>query len=182
MQNLVIDIAHRGVIPPIHVTEYDSMSRFFQITLLDNGAPYTPPDLATYSIRYEVGLNNGWYDTITLPDETQRGAISVDGNVFTIEIAEDATHGNGTLALVILGDGNYQLAVTGIRIYSDYLPAESAGETQNYYNVLIAPLSALVARAEAAAEQAIEHGISVVVSGEQLVITHAPDAEEEEEP
>lgn len=174
MQNIVIDIAHRGVIPPIYVTEYDSMSRFFQITLLDNGVPYVPPTGAVYSIRYAVGLNTGWYDTITVPGGTNRGAVSVDDNVFTIEIAEDATHGNGELALMILGDGGYQLTITGIRIKSDYVPAESAGETQNYYNAIVSGAQAAAARAEAAAEQAIEHGVSVVVdaTNQQLIITH----------
>lgn len=165
MQNIVIDIAHRGVIPPIYVTEYDSMSRFFQITLLDNGEAYTPPEGAQYSIRYEVGLNNGWYDTITLPDESHRGAVSVNGNIFTIEIAEDATHGKGELALMILGDDGYQLTITGIQIRSDFVPAESAAETQNYYNAILAPIQAI-------AEQVIEYGVSVTVSGSQLVITH----------
>ena len=170
MQNLVIDIAHRGVIPPIYVTEYDSMSRFFQITLLDNGAPYTPPELAMYSVRYEVGVNTGWYDTITVPGGTDRGAVSVNGNVFTIEIAEDATHGNGVLGLMILGDGNYQLTVTGIRVISDYVPAESAGETQNYYNAILGPIQQI-------AEQILDIGVSVRVSGEQLVITHGVEEE-----
>ena len=76
MQNIVIDIAHRGVVPPICVTEYDAMSRFFRITLLDNGVPYTPPTDAVYSVRYAVGLNTGWYDTITVPGGTNRGAVS----------------------------------------------------------------------------------------------------------
>lgn len=174
MQNIVIDIAHRGVVPPICVTEYDAMSRFFRITLLDNGVPYTPPTDAVYSVRYAVGLNTGWYDTITVPGGTNRGAVSVDDNVFTIEIAEDATHGNGELALMILGDGGYQLTITGIKIKSDYVPAESAGETQNYYNAIVSGAQAAAARAEAAAEQAIEHGVSVVVdaTNQQLIITH----------
>lgn len=165
MQNIVIDISHRGVIPPICVSEYDAMSRFFSITLLDNGMPYTPPTGALYTVRYDVGLNTGWYDTITVPGGTNRGAVSVNGNVFTIEIAEDATHGNGELALMILGDGGYQLTITGIKIKSDYVPAESAGETQNYYNAILAPIQAI-------AEQVIEYGVSVTVSGSQLVITH----------
>lgn len=174
MQNIIIDIAHRGVVPPICVTEYDAMSRFFSITLLDNGVPYVPPTGAVYSVRYEAGVNSGWYDTITVPGGTNRGAVSVNGNVFTVEIAEDATHGNGELALMILGDGGYQLTITGIKIKSDYVPAESAGETQNYYNAIVAGAQAAAARAEAAAEQAIEHGVSVVVdaTNQQLIITH----------
>lgn len=172
MQNIVIDIAHRGVIPPIYVTEYDSMSRFFQITLLDNGTAYTPPEGAQYSVRYEVGMNTGWYDAITLPDESRRGAISVNGNVFTIEIAEAATHGKGELALMILGDNGYQLTIAGIQVRSDYVPAEAAGETQNYYNAIIAGAQMAAERAEAAAEVAVAASATIEVSGEQLIITH----------
>lgn len=174
MQNIVIDIAHRGVVPPICVTEYDAMSRFFRIALLDNGVPYVPPTGAVYSVRYAVGLNTGWYDTITVPGGTNRGAVSVNGNVFTIEIAEDATHGNGELALMINGDNGYQLTITGIKLTSDYIPAEGAGETQNYYNAIVATAQAAAADAEAAAEIAVQHGVSVTVDAgnQQLIITH----------
>lgn len=167
MQNIVIDISHRGVIPPICVSEYDAMSRFFSITLLDNGMPYTPPTGAIYTVRYDVGLNTGWYDTITVPGGTNRGAVSVNGNVFTVEVAEAATHGCGELALMIVGNNGYQLTITGIRIASDYIPAESAGETQNYYN-------AIVATAQAAAELAVEYGAAITVNAQnkQLIVTH----------
>lgn len=167
MQNIVIDISHRGVIPPICVSEYDAMSRFFSITLLDNGMPYTPPTGALYTVRYDVGINTGWYDTITVPGGTNRGAVSVNGNVFTVEVAEAATHGCGELALMIVGNNGYQLTITGIRIASDYIPAESAGETQNYYN-------AIVATAQAAAELAVEYGAAITVNAQnkQLIVTH----------
>ena len=174
MQNIVIDISHRGVIPTICVSEYDAMSRFFSITLLDNGMPYTPPTGALYTVRYDVGLNTGWYDTITVPGGTNRGAVSVNGNVFTVEIAEAATHGCGELALMIVGNNGYQLTITGIRIASDYIPAESAGETQNYYNAIVATAQALAARAEAAADTAVEYGavITVNAQNQQLIVTH----------
>lgn len=177
MQNILIDIAHRGVIPPICVTEYDAMSRFFSITLLDNGAPYTPPTGALYTVRYEVGLNTGWYDTITVPGGTNRGAVSVNGNVFTVEIAEPATHGDGELALMILGDNGYQLTITGIKIASDYVPAESAGETQNYYNAIVAGAQTAAAAAHADADRAQAAADSVPdiyvdATTNSLVITH----------
>lgn len=172
MQTITIDIAQRGVIPPIRVTEYDAMSRFFKLVLLDNGAAYTPPQNPVYTVRYEVGLNSGWYDTITVPGGTNRGAVSRSGNTFNIEIAEDATHGCGTLALMIVGDGGYQLTITGIRIESDYVPAESAGETQNYYNAIIATAQAAAATAQDAAETAMQYGATITVSSQKLVITH----------
>lgn len=179
MQNIVIDISRRGVIPPICVTEYDAMSRYFSITLLDNGIPYIPPSGAIYSIRYDVGINTGWYDSITVPGGTNRGAVSVDGNVYTVEVAEPATHGSGDLALMINGDNGYQLTITGIKITSDYIPAEGAGETQNYYNAIVATAQAAAAdaeaeaeRAEAAADHAMEYGATIEVEDEQLIITH----------
>lgn len=167
-----MDIAHGGAFPPIRVTEYDAMSRFFKLILLDNGTPYTPPQNAMYSVRYEVGLNSGWYDTITVPSGTDRGAVSVSGNEFTIEVAEDATHGCGTLALMILGDGGYQLTITGITLQSNYLTAESAGETQNYYNAIVATAQAAAATAQDAAATAVQYGALISVNSEQLVITH----------
>lgn len=165
MQNIIVDIAHKGVMPPIIVTEGDAMSRFFQITLMDDGVPYELPDNPFYSVRYEAGANKGWYDTITEPDESTHPAVSVSDNVFTVEIAEAATLNNGILGLMISGDGGYQLTVTGFAIRSDHLPAEDAPETQTYYNAFMT----YAERAEAAAEIAVEYGMRVEVSGTKLV-------------
>lgn len=168
MQNLVIDIAHRGVIPPVIVTQGDAMSRFFKVTLLNDGVAYTLPASPLYSVRYECGANTGWYDTITEPDESTHPAVTVSGNEFTVEIAEPVTYANGIIGLMINGSGGYQLTVTGIVVRSDRLPAEDAPETQNYYNAFLI----YAERAEAAAEIAVANGTQVSVSGEKIIFSH----------
>lgn len=174
MQNIVIDISKRGVIPPIIVTEYDSMSRFFELRLLNNGADYTPPENANYSVWYETNDSKGWYDTITLPDETSRPAVVEDGNVLTIEIAEAATTSCGELAVMVTGDGGYQLTVSGIRLMSADVPGYDGEEVENYYNVFITEMRENAARAENAAATAIEYGATIEVdeAAQQLNITH----------
>jgi hypothetical protein len=182
MQNLVIDISRRGVIPPIIVTEYDSMSRFFELRLLNNGADYVPPENANYSVWYETNDSKGWYDTITLPDETSRPAVVEDGNVLTVEIAEAATTSCGELAVMVTGDGGYQLTVSGIRLMSADVPGYDGAEVEDYYNVYIADMQKNAARAENAAQTAIEYGATIDVdeAEEELIIDHYDDAGEVE--
>ena len=172
MQNLVIDIAHRGVIPPVIVTQGDAMSRFFKVTLLNDGVAYTLPESPLYSVRYECGANTGWYDTITEPDESTHPAVTVSGNEFTVEIAEPVTYANGILGLMINGGGGYQLTITGIKILTDDIPGYDAGEVANYYNVFVNQMHTATMRAEAAAAIAIEYGATIDVDSEQLIINH----------
>lgn len=180
MQNIVIDIAHRGVVPPICVTEYDSMSRFFTLVLRNGSADYEPPENPTYSVWYKTKDSHGWYDTITEPDNGTHPAVVADGNAFTIEIAEQATTSCGELALMINGDDGYQLTVSGIITRSDDIPGYDGEEVENYYNVYITEMRENAARAENAAATAIEYGASVEVdeTAQQLIITHTDNTED----
>ncbi len=131
MQNIVIDIAHRGVVPPICVTEYDSMSRFFTLVLRNGSADYEPPENPTYSVWYKTADSHGWYDTITEPDNGTHPAVVADGNEYTIEIAEQATTSCGELALCITAPDGYQLTVSGIITRSDDIPGYDGEEVEN---------------------------------------------------
>ena len=137
MKTITIDISKPGPVETLCVREGDAMSRFFAITIWDNGTEYKPPTGAAYSIRYEVGINTGWYDTINLVNGTTRSAVTVSGNTLTCEIAEAATHGEGKLCVLVETSTGYRLALPDIRIRGDYVPAESAGETNDYYNTHI---------------------------------------------
>lgn len=179
MQNITIDITKRGVAPLVNVTDYDAMSRFFALTILDGGAPYTPPDGATYSVWYKNNESHGWYDTITEPDDGTHPAVTADGNVLTVEIAAAATTSCGELAVMITGADGYQLTVTGIMTRSADIPGYDGEEVENYYNVYITRMQENAARAENAADIAVAYGATVEVdeAAQQLNITHHSDTE-----
>lgn len=169
-----IDITRKGISPVVQVTEYDAMSRFFTLVLRNGSSDYEPPENPTYSVWYKTNDSTGWYDTITLPDESTRPAVVADGNAFTVEIAEQATTSCGELALMINGDDGYQLTVSGIITRSDDIPGYDGAEVENYYNVYITRMQENAARAETAAATAIEYGATVEVdeTAQQLIITH----------
>lgn len=174
-----IDISRKGISPVVQVTEYDAMSRFFTLVLRNGSADYEPPENPTYSVWYKTKDSTGWYDTITLPDESTRPAVVADGNAFTIEIAEQATTSCGELALMINGDDGYQLTVSGIITRSDDIPGYDGEEVENYYNVYITEIRENAARAENAADIAVAYGATVEVdeAAQQLNITHHSDTE-----
>ena len=169
-----IDISRKGISPVVQVTEHDAMSRFFTLVLRNGSSDYEPPENPNYSVWYKTKDSTGWYDTITLPDESTRPAVVADGNTYTIEIAEQATTSCGELALMINGDDGYQLTVSGIITRSDDIPGYDGEEVENYYNVYITEMRENAARAESAAATAIEYGATVEVdeTAQQLIITH----------
>ena len=175
-----IDISRKGISPVVQVTEYDAMSRFFTLVLRNGSSDYEPPENPTYSVWYKTKDSTGWYDTITLPDESTRPAVVAEGNAITIEIAEQATTSCGELALMINGDDGYQLTVSGIITRSDDIPGYDGEEVENYYNVYITRMQENAARAENAAATAIEYGATVEVdeTAQQLIITHTDNTED----
>lgn len=175
-----IDITRKGISPVVQVTEYDAMSRFFTLVLRNGSSDYEPPENPNYSVWYKTKDSTGWYDTITLPDESTRPAVVADGNAFTIEIAEQATTSCGELALMINGDDGYQLTVSGIITQSADIPGYDGEEVENYYNVFITRMQENAARAENAAATAIEYGATVEVdeTAQQLIITHTDNTED----
>jgi len=174
-----IDISRKGISPVVQVTEHDAMSRFFTLVLRNGSSDYEPPENPNYSVWYKTKDSTGWYDTITLPDESTRPAVVADGNAYTIEIAEQATTSCGELALMINGDDGYQLTVSGILLRSDDIPGYDGEEVENYYNVFITRMEENAARAENAADIAVAYGATVEVDEEaqQLNITHHSDTE-----
>lgn len=102
MQKIRIDFDNPGLPQHISAVENDSQSRFFQVTLYENGKAYTAPEGATYSIMYRGfgPQNQGWYDTIN-DGAGKRAACAVSGNVVTCEIARQALQVPGHVSIVL---------------------------------------------------------------------------------
>lgn len=150
MQNFSVDISTSRIPATIYVKQGDSFSRFFALTIADNGAPWEAPEDAIYTIRFKTALSSGWYDTIQLVGGTTRPAVSADGNVLTCEVAEQATLGNGQLCVMVNDSTGYQLGMWNLNIIAEAVPGANSPEAENYYGVL----AGQIAQALAAAQQA----------------------------
>ena len=154
MQSFVADIS-AGAIPQIlRVKQGDSMSRFFQLTLTDGGAAWQPPEGAVYTVRFATDKSSGWYDTIRLPDGGSRPAVEAQGNRLTVELAMQATAGDGELCVVVNDALGYQLAAWNITIQTEPVPGADSQEAQDYYGVLAGQISQVAQDASAAAASA----------------------------
>lgn len=158
MQQFNIDISQpRGPLV-LYASQGDAMSRFFSVTVTDNGAAYTPPDGAIYTVRFGApGMPAGWYDTITEVGGGTHPAVVVDDNTYTVEIAEQAVSAPGTNAVaVIVSDATgYTLASWAFALQVAAVPGYDAPEATVYYNALSEQVAQVLANAQAAAASAV---------------------------
>ncbi len=167
MQQFNIDISQpRGPIV-LYVSQGDSLSRFFSVTVTDNGAAYTPPDGAIYTVRFgATGMPAGWYDTITEVGGSTHPAVVVDGNTITVELAEQAVSVPGTNAVVLIvsaADG-YTLASWAFELQVAAVPGYDAPEATVYYNALTEQVAQVLASAQAAAASVSESAANATLS------------------
>ena len=99
-----IDLAAPRLQPPIRVMQGDAYSRRIEISLMNDGTAWEPPDGVAIRVGYSrVDGTRGFYDT--LPDGSAAG--SVDGNTVTVAIAPKMLTAPGGVPLavtLILGD------------------------------------------------------------------------------
>lgn len=157
MQQFNIDISQpRGPLV-LYVSQGDSLSRFFSVTVTDNGAAYTPPDGAIHTVRFGApGMPAGWYDTITEVGGGTHPAVVVDENTYTVEIAEQAVSkpGQNALVLIVSDATGYTLATWAFELQVADVPGYDAPEATVYYNALTEQVAQTLANAQAAAASA----------------------------
>ena len=158
MQTFNLDISQpRGPLV-IYASQADSYSRFFSVTVTDNGAVYEPPAGAVYTVRFgALGMPAGWYDTITEVGGATRPAVVVNENTFTVEIAEQAVGkpGKNKLVLIISDATGYTLASWAFELDVAAVPGYDAPEATVYYNALSEQVAKVLAGTTAAEENAI---------------------------
>lgn len=157
MQTFNIDISQpRGPLV-LYVSQGDSLSRFFSVTVTDNGAAYEPPTGAVYTVRFGApGMPAGWYDTITEVGGSTHPAVVVSGNTLTVELAEQAVSVPGTNAVVlIVSDATgYTLATWAFELQVAAVPGYDAPEATVYYNALSEQVAQVLSGTTAAAASA----------------------------
>lgn len=154
MQNFSVDISTSHIPQALYVKQGDSLSRFFALTIADNGSPWEPPENAVYTIRFSTAAGTGWYDTIQLVGGTTRPAVSAAGNVLTCEVAEQATLGNGQLCVMVNDATGYQLGTWNLNIIAEVVPGANSQEAESYYGVLAGQIAQALAAEQGATEQA----------------------------
>ena len=87
-QTIPVELTRPGPLPVVYATAGDVYSRWVEMHLYSNGAPYTPPSGTTCLIGWRRGANFGTYDQIAEPDGTSstHQAWEISGNVLTIEL------------------------------------------------------------------------------------------------
>lgn len=154
MQNFNVDISTSHIPQALYVKQGDSLSRYFVLTIADNGSPWEPPENAVYTIRFSTSAGSGWYDTIQLVGGTTRPAVSAAGNVLTCEVAEQATLGNGQLCVMVNDATGYQLGTWNLNITAEVVPGANSPEAESYYGVLAGQIAQALAAEQVATEQA----------------------------
>ena len=157
MQQFNIDISQPRSPLVLYASQGDRLSRFFSVTVTDNGAAYTPPDGAIYTVRFGApGMPAGWYDTITEVGGGTHPAVVVDENTCTVEIAEQAVSkpGQNALVLIISDATGYTLASWAFELQVAAVPGYDAPEATVYYNALTEQVAQVLASAQAAADSA----------------------------
>ena len=170
MQNFNVDISTSHIPQALYVKQGDSLSRFFALTIADNGSPWEPPENAAYTIRFSTSAGTGWYDTIQLVGGTTRPAVSAAGNVLTCEVAEQATLGNGQLCVMVNDATGYQLGTWNLNIIAEVVPGANSQEAESYYGVLAGQIAQAIAAAQTATQQAgLAQQYAESISPENLV-------------
>lgn len=106
-QIMDIELARPGYLTPVYATAGDKYSRFVEMHLYENGAPYTPPSGTTCLVGWRrEGGAAGNYSTITESDETStHSAYKLDGSVLTVELSEDVCRLPGRVYLNVALQG-----------------------------------------------------------------------------
>lgn len=106
-QIMDIELARPGYLAPVYATAGDKYSRWVEMHLYENGAPYTPPSGTTCLVGWRrEGGACGNYSTITESDETStHAAYDLDGSVLTVELSEDVCRLPGKVYLNVALQG-----------------------------------------------------------------------------
>lgn len=157
MQKFNIELDAPSTPLVLYSMQGDSLSRFFQMTITQGGAAWTPPTGAIWTVRFGApNMPAGWYDTITDANDNSHAAVTVVGNVATVEIAEQAVsaEGQNVLCVLVTDATGYQIASWQFLLMVTAVPGMDAPEATTYYNALTEQVAQTLANAQAAAASA----------------------------
>lgn len=161
-KSIKIDLVEKGVQPIIYAKQNDSQTRFIAASLFANGQPFSVPDGVIAMFR--AGKPDGtacFYDS----NETGTPAITIEGNLVTVELAEQVltAPGNVQAEINFYTAGGEKLTSFSFTIQVEKsVLADQEIVSSDYYNVLTAQIKAAQDAAQNAqtsagqAEQALQ--------------------------
>lgn len=135
-KSIKIDLVEKGVQPVVHAKQNDSQTRFIAASLFANGQPFSVPDGIVAMFR--AGKPDGtacFYDS----NETGTPAIIIEGNLVTVELAEQVLTAPGNVQAEI---NFYTAGGEKLTSFSFAIQVEKSVLTDqeivssDYYNVL----------------------------------------------
>lgn len=157
MQKFNIELDAPSTPLVLYSMQGDSLSRFFQMTITQGGAAWTPPTGSIWTVRFGApNMPAGWYDTITEVGGNTHTAVTFVGNTATVEIAEQAVSspGKNVLCVLVTDATGYQIASWEFQLLVTAVPGMDAPEATVYYNALTGQVAESLANAQAAAASA----------------------------
>lgn len=129
MQTIELDLAMRRIVPLLHAKQND-VGKKVAVVLTDNGAAYSIPGDAVFSVWYSGASGEGNYTTID-----GRSAFSVSGNTVTVELITQMLQnkGPGQLCLVMNKADGTQLGLWNIPYFVEEIPGAGSQEATAYY-------------------------------------------------
>lgn len=161
-KSIKIDLVEKGVQPIVYAKQNDRQTRFIAASLFANGQPFSVPDGVVAMFR--AGKPDGtacFYDS----NETGTPAITIEGNLVTVELAEQVLTAPGNVQAEI---NFYTAGGEKLTSFSFAIQVEKSVLTDqeivssDYYNVLTAQIKAAQDAAQNAqtsagqAEQALQ--------------------------
>lgn len=135
-KSIKIDLVEKGVQPIVYAKQNDSQTRFIAASLFANGQPFSVPDGVVAMFR--AGKPDGtacFYDS----NETGTPAITIEGNLVTVELAEQVLTAPGNVQAEI---NFYTAGGEKLTSFSFAIQVEKSVLTDqeivssDYYNVL----------------------------------------------
>lgn len=135
-KSIKIDLVEKGVQPIVYAKQNDSQTRFIAASLFANGHPFSVPDGVVAMFR--AGKPDGtacFYDS----NETGTPAITIEGNLVTVELAEQVLTAPGNVQAEI---NFYTAGGEKLTSFSFAIQVEKSVLTDqeivssDYYNVL----------------------------------------------
>lgn len=149
-KSIKIDLVEKGVQPIVYAKQNDSQTRFIAASLFANGQPFSVPDGVVAMFR--AGKPDGtacFYDS----NETGTPAITIEGNLVTVELAEQVLTAPGNVQAEI---NFYTAGGEKLTSFSFAIQVEKSVLTDqeivssDYYNVLTEQVKAAQDAAQSA--------------------------------
>lgn len=138
MQTIILDISNiaKSILEPrsgdgrVYLqAKQGDVGRLFKAVITDGGVAYNIPAGAQFSVWFSGPSGEGNYSAVG-----DRSAVTVDGNIVTVELIAQMLHnpGNGALCLVMNADDGSQLGLWNVVYVVEPVPGMDSKASEEY--------------------------------------------------